>query len=212
MVWALGLYIAACSVDVNDAGRPQEPFPPGCSVARATSVGDFDGDERLDRSRFFPARKRRGSLEWEVRLELASGESSLTTIAAACPETIGARDLDRDGRDELFYDTGCGMTAALIDVLKFEGGRLKNVQHIPSLEFVYVGGSNAGSSDVRCGGKREHGKLIEIRTSRLGARTATRTEFTLRDMRLVKTDERRVQLARDLPGKLICFGLRWRGY
>ena len=189
---------------------PSGPVAHNCSEENSDAEGDFDGDGAVDQTRFEPAYTRDGRLDWTVRLELSSGQGSVAPIRAECPEMIGAVDIDRDGDDELFFDTGAGMTAALVDVLVFADGKLKNVDQAPKGLVLYVGSSNSAESALRCFKNRKGAGFTLIEKPPVGH--VSRTTWVMDDDRLVR-DSVTTSSRGPLPDSAIdCFGLRWLGY
>jgi hypothetical protein len=174
----------------------------------ADGQGNFDGDGQKDEMRFLPVQRAGKLLGWDAHVDLAAGVSVTTRVDAECPEVIGSVDIDGDGRDELFFDTGKGMTAALVDLLVFQPSGLRNVVHEPTDTLLYVGASNAGSSDIWCFRNKGTGGL-ELREKR-EAGAGRNTIYVLRGQRLVRGVSLRG--ASDPQGEVDCFGLHWKGY
>jgi len=189
-------------------GWPRGPFAHNCMRKNADGQGNFDGDGQKDEMRFLPVQRAGKLLGWDAHVDLAAGVSVTTRVDAECPEVIGSVDIDGDGRDELFFDTGKGMTAALVDLLVFQPSGLRNVVHQPTDTLLYVGASNAGSSDIWCFRNKGTGGL-ELREKR-GAGAGRNTIYVLRGQRLVRGVSLRG--ASDPQGELDCFGLHWEGY
>lgn len=188
-------------------GWPRGPFAHNCLRENSNGRGDFDGDGVRDQMRFVPLQRSGELLGWDVHVALAAGDSFTTRVEAECPEVLGAVDIDGNGRDELFFDTGKGMTAALVDLLVFQPTGLRNVVHEPKDFSLYVGASNAGSSDISCFKNERTGGLI-VREK--GAGVGKITTYVLRGPRLVLGVS--FGGARGPRGELDCFGLHWQGY
>lgn len=191
--------------------QPEGPFAHTCAPENSEVRGDFDGDGTEETARFEAFLDKTGRAGWMVivRDRDATNEGSRSRVDAECPEAIGATDVDQDGDDELFFDTGRGMTAALVDLLVFAKDRLREVTHRPKGSFMYVGSSMAGRSDLRCV-LTEGTPLIEIVTVDVPGKRVTAMEFSLSDRTLVRTGT--FPIRGDARGRLRCFGLRWRGY
>lgn len=193
-------------------------FAHNCLEENASAKGDFDGDGAIDVATFFVSgpKNRYGFLPWSVELQLGSGKITRSSADAECPEAIGASDVDGDGRDELFYDTGKGMTAALIDLMRFAHGRLRNLVHRPKLySSIYVGGSNAGVASAQCFRSPTRIGLMVTDTEGLfgrAAHSAKRYAFVMHDLRLTKMRPERIRIKHLGRGELRCFGLHWFGY
>ena len=188
---------------------PPGPFAHNCLPENATGDGDFDGDGLRDRVDFFPAYSSEGFVGWALRQRFGDGRIASKLIDAECPEVIGATDVDQDGNDELIFDTGKGMTAALIDLLVYRRGKLQAVEYRPRDTTLYIGTSMAGRSDLRCF-PTEGTPLIEIVTVYLQRERVTSTSFSLRGGTLVRTGT--FPIRGDAAGRLRCFGLTWKGY
>ena len=191
-------------------GWPRGPFAHNCFAENADGEGDFDGDGLRDRVEFSPGYAADyGFVGWSLRQRFGDGRTVSQPVDAACPEVIGATDVDQDGDDELFFDTGRGMTAALIDLLVFERGKLREVTYRPKATQLYLGTSMAELSDLRCF-PTEGSPLFEIVSVDEQHRRVTSTTFSLRDSLLVKVGTYPVR--GNAEGRLECFGLSWRGY
>ncbi len=192
-----------------------EQLPEGCAPGKVEAVGDFDGDGERDRINFYPAyADDQGFTGWILRQRYGDGQGMSTEVEARCPRTIGAADIDRDGDQELFFDTGDGMTAALIDVAIYDKGKLRPVSYQPSARSLYVGASNAGTSDVTCS-ESASGPVIEvmaIEPSKKAGGNAISSTFELRGPTLQKLGGGEYPTRGTGKGLLSCFGLRWKGY
>ncbi len=195
----------------NSRSWPKGPFAHNCLPENADARGDFDGDGMAERSRFEPVFDGDGHAGWTVVLGDRDGwhEESRARVDAECPEAIGTRDVDQDGDDELFFDTGKGMTAALVDLLVYRAGRLREVTYRPGSTLLYVGSSMSMRSDLRCH-PTEGTPLFEIVRVDEQRQRVTSTRFSLRGQVLVKTGT--FPIRGDADGRLRCFGLRWTGY
>jgi hypothetical protein len=190
---------------------PEGPFAHNCRRGNADGRGDFDGDGRAEVVRFEPVFDASGHAGWTTVLGTRSSifEHTRARVDAECPEVIGATDVDQDGDDELFFDTGKGMTAALIDLLVFKRGKLRGVTYRPKTTQLYVGSSMAGRSDLRCF-PTEGSPLLEVVTVDGQRQRITSTNFSLRGDVVVETGT--FPIRRDASGRLRCFGLEWTGY
>ena len=189
-------------------GWPRGPFAHNCFAENADGEGDFDGDGLEDRVSFRPSYSTAGFLGWHLGQRWGDGRSAGQPIDAECPEVIGAVDIDGDGKDELFYDTGKGMTAAVVDILKLHKGRFKNVIEVPDDFSIYVGASNAGSSGIECWRNRRTGGLHVREKS--GDRVANLQVYIFRGRRLVEGPL--IPGSGDPRPEINCFGLQWSGY
>lgn len=189
---------------------PKGPFAHKCLPENADARGDFDGDGKVDRVRFSPAYANdAGFVGWVLRQRYGDGQGLRQRVDAECPEAIGAADIDQDGNDELFFDTGKGMTAALVDLLVYHRGRLRHVTYAPRNVTLYVGSSNARASEIRCYPTDTEPVLELLEVDRPAGRTTART-FALYGRVLEETGEYPVRGS--ATGSLRCFGLRWKGY
>ena len=190
---------------------PEGPFAHNCLPENADGRGDFDGDGRAEVVRFEPVFDAGGHAGWTAVLGTRSSifEHTRVRVDAECPEVIGPTDVDQDGDDELFFDTGKGMTAALIDLLVYERGKLREVTYRPKATTLYVGTSMAARADLRCF-PTEGSPLFEIVKVDAQRQRVTSTNFSLRGDVLVRTGIYPVRGNAD--GRLRCFGLRWRSY
>lgn len=196
--------------DGKPTAWPRGPFAHNCSPDNALAEGDFDGDGKLDRVDFYPRyADDAGFVGWILRQRYGDGRGTSTKVDAECPEAIGTTDIDNDGSDELFVDTGKGMTAALVDLLVYDRRKLRNVTYRPSDTTLYVGSSNAGSSDIRCYPSDTERVLEVLEVDGAKGRTTAST-FALRGSVLQKTGEYPVRGT--ATGRIRCFGLRWNGY
>lgn len=193
-------------------GWPRGPFGHNCFAENADGEGDFDGDGLRDRVEFSPGYAADyGFVGWSLLQRFGDARTVNQPIDAECPEVIGAVDIDGDGNDELFYDTGKGMTAALIDLMVYEHGKLREVIYRPKDTLLYVGGSNAGLSGLRCFRNDGDGGLVEVAGDPMGEK-ATFTFFFLNGLTLTEGATWEAG-TRDWPRhSLECFGLRWKGY
>ncbi len=189
-------------------GWPRGPFAHNCFAENADGEGDFDDDGLRDRVSFRPSFHSEGFAGWNLSQRFGNGRTADQPIDAECPEVIGAVDIDGDGKDELFYDTGKGMTAALVDILKLHKGKLKNIVRDPSDTLLYVGASNAGRSDLHCWRNQRTGglRMTEMKGSGAGRFTI----YIFRGRRLVEGPS--ASGVSPPTGELDCFGLQWRGY
>lgn len=190
-------------------GWPKGPFAHNCLPENADGEGDFDGDGLRDRIDFYPGYSSAGFVGWSLRQRFGDGRAVNQLIQAECPEVIGAADIDGDERDELFFDTGKGMTAALVDLLVYRAGKLREIDYRPKATTLYVGGSNAATSDLRCY-PTEGRPVLEITTVDHAKRRITATTYVLIDDVLRRTGT--YPIRGNATGKLACFGLRWKGY
>lgn len=189
---------------------PKGPFAHNCLPENADAEGDFDGDGKLDRVDVYPAYANdAGFVGWVLRQRYGDGRILTNRVDAECPEGIGAADVDQDGNDELFFDTGAGMTAALVDLLVYDTGNLRHVTYRPDDTTLHVGSSNAGSSDIRCYPTDTERVLEVLELDRAKGRTIAST-FALRGSVLEKTGE--YPARGTATGRIRCFGLRWNGY
>lgn len=195
--------------DEKPTAWPTGPFAHNCSPDNAVAEGDFDGDGKVDRVGFHPSYADGDLVGWILRQRYGDGRRIGTKMDAECPEAIGTTDIDNDGNDELFFDTGKGMTAALVDLLVYDKGRLRHVTHRPSGTTLYVGGNNSGSSDIRCYPTEAEPVLEVLEVDRAEGRAIAST-FALRGSVLQKTGEYPVRGT--ATGRIRCFGLRWKGY
>ena len=189
-------------------GWPRGPFAHNCLPQNADAEGDFDGDGSRDRVDFSPVYDSEDLVGWTLRQRFGSGHVLNERIDAECPEVIGAVDIDGDGRDELFYDTGKGMTAALVDVLRFHKDKLDNIIEVPKDFSLYVGTSNAGGSSLECYRTRDRAGFVV--TTFEDDETSV-VYYTLRRRQLLQGIED-VPDAVVPPGELRCFNLSWMGY
>ncbi|MEA2461006.1 MAG: hypothetical protein QOH90_1183 [Actinomycetota bacterium] len=188
-----------------------------CSKALAWGSGDFDGDSLRDQIHFTRGGKpgRLNATRWNVELVLGTGESSTGYALAHCPERIGPLDLDGDGRDEFFYDTGSGMTAAMVDLMRFNGHVMKNIPH-GLQDWFYVGASNAGTGTLEC--LRDASGAHVVTTDAynpLPPRKRGRAIITTYQYvagRLTPESEVHARRKAWFGGSLDCFGLHWAGY
>ena len=190
-------------------GWPRGPFAHNCLPENSDGAGDFDGDGLRDRIDFYPAYSSAGFVGWSLRQRFGDGRAVNQLIEAECPEVIGAADIDGDERDELFFDTGKGMTAALVDLLVYRAGKLREIDYQPKATTLYVGGSNAATSDLSCY-PTEGRPVLEITTVDHAKRRITATTYVLIDDVLRRTGT--YPIRGNATGKLACFGLRWKGY
>jgi hypothetical protein len=191
---------------------PEGPFAHNCLEENADAEGDFDGDGAPDRMRFEPAYASDGRVDWTIRLERGNGQASVSRVEAECPEVIGAVDIDGDGQDELFYDTGKGMTAALVDLLVFDGELLKNARHVPSDTQLYVGTDTAGSAGIGCFRNQDATGLVEVHLPPDGP--VLLTVHLLEGDHLVRSGSTGDGVSNDrlADGEIDCFDLHWQGY
>lgn len=101
------------------------------------------------------------------------------------------------------------MTAALIDLLVYDKGKLRLATYQPRDTTLYVGSSNAGASDIRCYPTEAEPVLEILEVDRANGRTVA-TTFALRGSVLQKTGEYPVRGT--ATGRIRCFELRWNGY
>jgi len=189
---------------------PTGPFSHNCSPRNALGEGDFDGDGKLDRVDFYPGHTSdAGFARWILRQRYGDGLRASTSIDTECPEAIGATDVDQDGNDELFFDTGKGMTAALVDLLVYDKGKLRQVTYRPRNTALYLGSANAGVSDIRCYPTEGVSVLEVLELDRAKGRTIAST-FVLEGRELRRTGTYPVRAS--ATGRIRCFGLRWTGY
>jgi hypothetical protein len=191
-----------------------------CSRENRDGSGDFDGDGKTDQVRFVPSYPASedlrwyysapSDLRWDVALSLGAGVVTTNRIDAECPEVIGSVDINGDGRDELFLTDG-GETAAVVDLLVYIRGGLRNVRFRSEPNFLYVGGSNAGLAGIECFQGSTGGGLIEVTTDGLGVEgvTETRTRFLLQGGRLIRVGTERKRLDGFGMNDLDCFDLQW---
>jgi hypothetical protein len=188
-----------------------------CVKTLAWGSADFDGDGLSDRLHFTRGAPdgRLSSTRWNVELTLATGESSVGHVKASCPSRIGRVDLDADGRDEYFYDTGSGMTAAMVDLMRFDGKVLRNIPH-GLQDWFYVGNANSGSAKLRC---LRDGSGVRVVTTdvvnpvppkKLGP--AIITTYLYDGRRLLSGEPVHSKRKPGTGGSLDCFGLHWDGY
>ncbi len=192
-------------------GWPRGPFAHNCLPENADGEGDFDGDNLRDRIEFYPGYHSEGFAGWVLRQKFGAGRTVSQGIDAECPEIIGAVDIDGDGADELFYDTGKGMTAALVDILKLHKGRLKSVVEVPDDFSIYIGGSNAGISDLDCYRTEDVAGFLLINKDPVAKRRSFLI-YELRGRRLMEGIEDPRALRSSSSGDLNCFELHWVGY
>jgi hypothetical protein len=189
---------------------PTGPFAHNCSPDKAVAEGDFDGDGKIDRVDFSPAYPNdAGFVGWTLRQHYGDGRDISTNVDTECPEAIGGTDIDQDGSDELLFDTGKGMTAAIVDLLVYDKGRLRQVTYRPRDTTIYVGRSNGGASDMRCYPTAGESVLEVLEVDRAAKRT-TASAFVLQGRELEKTGTYHVR--GNAVGRIRCFGLRWNGY
>lgn len=194
----------------SSAGWPTGPFGHNCLPERADAEGDFDGDLKVDRVDFYPAyADDAGFLGWVLRQRYGDGRGLSQRVDAECPEAIGAADVDQDGKDELFFDTGEGMTAALVDLLVYDRGKLRHVTYAPRNVTLYVGASNAAASDIRCYPTDTEPVMELLEVDRAAGRTTART-FALHGRVLEEIGE--YPARGSATGRIRCFDLRWKGY
>lgn len=192
-------------------GWPRGPFAHNCLPENADGIGDFDGDGLRDRVEFRPVYGSDDLNGWILRQRFGDGRAVSQRLEAECPEVIGAVDIDGDGKDELFYDTGQGMTAALIDILKLHKGTLKNVVEVPDDFSIYVGSSNAGISNLDCYRTDDVAGFL-VRTKDPVTRQRSMLIYELRGRRLLQGIEDAEAVANPVEGDLSCFDLQWIGY
>lgn len=189
---------------------PKGPFAHNCLAENANARGDFDGDGTLDRVDFYPGyADDAGFVGWVLRQRYGNQRAVSIPVDAECPEAIGATDVDQDGDDELVFDTGKGMTAALIDLLLYHKGKLREVTYRPRDTLLYVGGSNAGTSGISCY-STDGGSMLAVLDVALASKRATTTTFALRGRVMEKLG--RFAVRGNARGRIKCFGLRWNGY
>lgn len=206
--------VASGAGEPSGTPAPQMTWPPGpfahnCRPEDADEDGDFDGDGLRDRVNFRPGYSSHGFSGWSLLQRFGDGRIANKLIDAECPEIIGAVDIDGDGNDELLYDTGRGMTAALLDLLVYHAGKLREVTYRPKNTLLYVGSSMGSRSDLRCF-PTEGRPLFEIVTVDEQRERVTSTNFSLWGRVLIKTGT--FPIRGDANGRLRCFGLQWQGY
>lgn len=118
------------------------------NVAEAT--GDIDGDGADDGLLSY----RLGADEWHLRVELAAGGAAdvvIPTFGAGAIAVLGGADVDGDGGDEVWAQTGSGASATIIGLARFTDCELERVTFAGGdpAEFP-VGGSVGNTAGLEC--------------------------------------------------------------
>jgi hypothetical protein len=131
------------------------------ATAESSATGDVDGDGSGDTLEVLHD----GAGTWYLQMTLGSGGSSYTELptagGAGGKEMIGAADIDEDGKEEIFVQTGSGASAAVIGVFTVEGGcdiAAVTLDGAPA-EFA-VGASVGNTSGLQCSNVPEAGSII----------------------------------------------------
>jgi hypothetical protein len=91
------------------------------ATAESSAMGDVDGDGAPDTLEVVHD----GAGTWHLQVTLASGGSSYTQLPSdgvGGMEMIGAADVDSDGKEEIFVQTGSGASTAIIGLFTVQGG------------------------------------------------------------------------------------------
>lgn len=134
----------------------------------AEAAGDVDGDGADDDLLSY----RLGTDDWRLRVELAAGGAADVVIPSfgdGAIAVLGGADVDGDGDDEVWAQTGSGASAAIIGLARFTDCKLERVTFAGGdpAEFP-VGGSVGNAAGLDCEG---HGDP----TADLTGYTATNT-------------------------------------
>lgn len=120
------------------------------ATAESSATGDVDGDGTDDTLEVLHD----GAGTWFLQVTLGSGGSTvmeLTTDGVGGAEMIGAADIDEDGKEELFVQTGAGASAAIIGIFTVQGGcDLEAVTFDGAPAAFPVGASIGATSGLQC--------------------------------------------------------------
>lgn len=157
-------------------------LPPAASPTRGPAVdADVDGDGRPDTIRPVPGRL---SVTMTSTGKVVS--VPVTAEVPGVPKLLGTADVDRDGRVEVFLETGRGASTAFATPYRFDGVRLREVQLDGSPARLGLGGTVTHGEGFRC---RPDGRLEVLSAqSADGERfTVTTTTYRLTATALVET-------------------------
>lgn len=156
------------------------PPPEGATDVR-DAVADLDGDGDDDQVQSY----RVGEAEWHVRASLARGggaDVEVTASNGSFVRVLGGADVDRDGADELWAQTGQGASATILGIVRLIGCDLVRVTagggepaELP------VGGSVGTASGVECSAKQAGAHLTTYTASNQGG---DRYEVRARELEL----------------------------
>lgn len=114
------------------------------------AAGDVDGDGAQDVLRSY----RLGVDDWHLRAELAAGgaeELAVPTFGDGAIVVLGGADVDGDGGDEVWAQTGSGASATIVGLARFTNCTLERVTFVGGdpAEFP-VGGSVGNAAGLGC--------------------------------------------------------------
>jgi hypothetical protein len=123
--------------------------PSGAS-ARTTAVGDVDGDGEDDELRSYLL----GNDEAHLQVSLAAGGGAdlvVTTFGTPALAVLGGADVDGDGADEVWAQTGFGASATIVGLARLAGCELVSVTFAGGdpVELA-VGGSVGSAAGIAC--------------------------------------------------------------
>ena len=114
------------------------------------AAADLDGDDHDDQLQSY----RVGDAEWHLRVSLARGggaDLEITPPNGSFVTVLGGADIDGDGADELWAQTGQGASAAILGIARLVGCDLVRVTTSGGDPAeLPVGGSVGTASGVEC--------------------------------------------------------------
>jgi hypothetical protein len=122
---------------------------PEPASAESSATGDVDGDGQDDTLEV--VHDAEGG--WWLRVTLGSGDVTalaLTTDNVGGAEMIGAADVDGDGKEELFAQTGAGASTATIGLFTLDGCAIAPITFDGAPTQFPVGASVGATSGLQC--------------------------------------------------------------
>lgn len=149
----------------------------------------MDGDGAQDVLRSY----RLGADEWHLRVELAAGgaeELPIPTFGDGAIVVLGGADVDGDGGDEVWAQTGSGASAAIVGLARLADCTLQRVTFAGGdpVEFP-VGGSVGNAAGLECEAHIDPASDLTAYTATNTGEVSyevTATEYTLEGTVLVK--------------------------
>jgi hypothetical protein len=121
---------------------------PSGATQSMTELADVDGDGSDDELTTYVAA---GS--WHLRVDRAV-ELSLGTVGAESKRIIGGADVDADGKDEIWVQTGSGASSAILGLFRYRDCTITSVTLGGAPAELAVGASVANTSGVECTASR----------------------------------------------------------